>query len=202
MLILGCASQKNLILVSSSIPISASYAENQIQLNDPIQIDNDELTINTLKFYLGTGSLNNITYHLVDFSEVETLSIELDEANHKSCSYFLGVDSLTNSSGAHGGDLDPANGMYWSWQSGYINFKIEGFLNDQEFTFHLGGFLNDHNSFKTIVKLLYHPEEIVLKLDSFIDLIKEEKELHLMSPSVRAVEFSLVLSDSFNICLN
>ena len=24
------------------------------------------------------------------------------------------------------GDLDPLKGMYWTWQSGYINFKIEG----------------------------------------------------------------------------
>lgn len=24
------------------------------------------------------------------------------------------------------GDLDPLNGMYWAWNSGYINMKIEG----------------------------------------------------------------------------
>ena len=40
--------------------------------------------------------------------------------------FQLGIDSLTNVSGAMGGDLDPTKGMYWTWQSGYINMKIEG----------------------------------------------------------------------------
>jgi hypothetical protein len=30
--------------------------------------------------------------------------------------FQLGIDSLTNVSGAMGGDLDPTKGMYWTWQ--------------------------------------------------------------------------------------
>jgi len=36
------------------------------------------------------------------------------------------VDSLANVSGAMSNDLDATKGMYWSWQSGFINLKIEG----------------------------------------------------------------------------
>ena len=40
--------------------------------------------------------------------------------------FDIGIDSVTNVSGALGGALDPTNGMYWTWQNGYINFKMEG----------------------------------------------------------------------------
>ncbi len=58
----------------------------------------------------------------------------------------LGVDSATNSAGALRGDLDPIRGMYWAWQSGYINFKLEGTsarctARKKKFQFHLGGYL-------------------------------------------------------------
>ncbi|MDN3675869.1 hypothetical protein QWY90_00740 [Flavobacterium paronense] len=43
------------------------------------------------------------------------------------------------------GDLDPTKGMYWAWQSGYINIKIEGKstsckTRNNEFQFHIGGY--------------------------------------------------------------
>jgi hypothetical protein len=50
-----------------------------------------------------------------------------------------------NTSGALSGDLDPSKGMYWSWQSGYINFKVEGKspsckTRKNKFQFHIGGY--------------------------------------------------------------
>jgi hypothetical protein len=52
----------------------------------------------------------------------------------------MGVDSARNVSGAQEGALDPANGMFWSWTSGYIMIKAEG-LSPQgaggSFTYHL-----------------------------------------------------------------
>ena len=58
--------------------------------------------------------------------------------------YFqIGIDSLTNVSGDLDGDLDPALGMYWAWNSGYINMKLEGKSSScksvkKEFQFHIG----------------------------------------------------------------
>jgi hypothetical protein len=40
--------------------------------------------------------------------------------------FSAGIDSLTSTAGIQKGVIDPINGMYWAWQSGYVNFKIEG----------------------------------------------------------------------------
>lgn len=56
---------------------------------------------------------------------------------------MFGVDSLRSGSGAQTGALDPAKGMFWSWNSGYIMVKAEGkapTAADGTFTFHLGGY--------------------------------------------------------------
>jgi hypothetical protein len=56
---------------------------------------------------------------------------------------MLGVDSLRSGSGAQTGALDPAKGMFWSWNSGYIMVKVEGnapTAADGSFAFHLGGY--------------------------------------------------------------
>ena len=63
----------------------------------------------------------------------------------------LGVDKKHNTSGANSGDLDPGNGMFWSWQSGYINFKIEGVspscnTRKNKFQFHIGGYQTPHQT--------------------------------------------------------
>jgi hypothetical protein len=69
--------------------------------------------------------------------------------------FSVGVDSLASVSGALSGDLDPAKGMYWAWQSGYINMKIEGKsasckTRKNQFQFHLGGYLKPYNALRTI----------------------------------------------------
>jgi hypothetical protein len=40
--------------------------------------------------------------------------------------FLLGVDSARNVSGIQTGALDPARGMFWTWNSGYVMAKIEG----------------------------------------------------------------------------
>ena len=58
---------------------------------------------------------------------------------------MLGVDSVRNVSGAQTGGLDPAKGMFWTWSSGYIFFKLEGSSPksgdvQKNLTYHIGGF--------------------------------------------------------------
>jgi len=57
---------------------------------------------------------------------------------------LIGTDSITNVSGALDGDLDPIKGMYWAWNSGCINFKLEGTRvisgKKTPFEYHIGGY--------------------------------------------------------------
>lgn len=72
-------------------------------------------------------------YFLIDESKPQTLKpvLKIPEGEYKTLSFVLGVDSLRNTLdiSKRTGNLDPtgtANGMYWSWNSGYIFFKMEG----------------------------------------------------------------------------
>lgn len=65
---------------------------------------------------------------------------------------LFGVDSLLQVSGVQSGALDPLKGMYWTWQTGYIQFKMEGILSKDTLgeglipiQLHLGGFQGESN---------------------------------------------------------
>jgi hypothetical protein len=60
--------------------------------------------------------------------------------------FMIGVDSARNNSGAQTGALDPTNGMFWSWSTGYIMAKFEGTSAQSPaaanaLKFHIGGFI-------------------------------------------------------------
>jgi hypothetical protein len=72
----------------------------------------------------GTTSGQNV--FLVDAAAADTLRLQVPAGTYSSLCFTLGVDSLLNCSGAQDGALDPLNGMFWTWNSGYIFFKLEG----------------------------------------------------------------------------
>jgi hypothetical protein len=64
-------------------------------------------------------------YFLVDFSDTTTTTLKLTILPYlyNRLSFVIGVDSARNVSGAQTGALDPANGMFWTWNTGYIMAK-------------------------------------------------------------------------------
>lgn len=96
------------------------------------------------------------SYYLVDASVPASalLTLEGVPANHYTgVSFLLGVDSARNVSGAQTGALDPANNMFWSWNSGYIFVKAEGTSPQAAmggFQFHLGGFAAEKNAIQSL----------------------------------------------------
>jgi hypothetical protein len=74
---------------------------------------------------------------------------------YTSMSFILGVDSIHNCSGAQSGALDPVNGMFWAWNSGYIFLKLEGKAvastsSGHIFEFHIGGYKQPSNCIRTV----------------------------------------------------
>ncbi len=68
---------------------------------------------------------------------------------------MLGVDSLMNTSGAQTGALDPLRGMFWTWNSGYINAKLEGISSQSSqpahmINYHIGGYRYPNNAARVI----------------------------------------------------
>ncbi len=177
----------------------------------------DSVQFDALKFYISDVQLFQDdkfvfslqkTHHLIDIEKQESLTINLSTNKDSSLTFnqvrfSLGVDSLTNSSGAFGGDLDPTNGMYWTWQSGYINFKLEGVskacpARKNAFQFHLGGFLGEHNAIQNIRLVISEKEtKIEFPIDKFLEQINIKEQYQIMSPSVEAVAISKLVADLF-----
>ncbi|MBX7204752.1 MAG: hypothetical protein K1X81_04975 [Bacteroidia bacterium] len=94
------------------------------------------------------------SYYLVDHGSANaTYQIKLDsvpKGTYKGIKFIIGVDSLRNVSGAQTGALDPGNGMFWTWSSGYIQFKLEGTTVNPSgnFAYHIGGFKGAYSAVK------------------------------------------------------
>jgi hypothetical protein len=83
-------------------------------------------------------------------------------------SFQVGVDSIDNVSGAQAGELDPAKGMFWTWNSGYIMAKLEGLSSysevpDKRFTYHIGGFSGENNTIRKITLSVPENRQITLQ---------------------------------------
>jgi hypothetical protein len=93
-------------------------------------------------------------YHLIDFSDSASTRIELPVNAgiiYNGIRFQMGIDSADQTRGAQSGALDPARGMFWTWNSGYINVKIEGFspISTQPshiFEYHIGGYRENYNT--------------------------------------------------------
>lgn len=167
----------------------------------------DTLSISTFKCYVsgirlfyadGTYITNN-DHHLLDVENEETLQFKVGGNPAKSISkivFNVGVDSLASVSGALSGDLDPTKGMYWAWQSGFINMKIEGKSHscktrNNEFQFHIGGYLEPHYALREIV--LENPgnsRSIIVDLATLFTKIELSTTNSIMIPGKKAMEIA------------
>ncbi|MFM2207791.1 MAG: hypothetical protein RL213_1766 [Bacteroidota bacterium] len=100
--------------------------------------------------------------------------------------FSLGIDSLTNAGGVMGGDLDPANGMYWTWQSGYINFKLE--TDSPAKRFHIGGYRRPYDSLRKVDLVLPEGKNsiITFDIDRFLESVPDTVPSDVMSPGPNA----------------
>jgi len=127
------------------------------QLNTALThpMSGDVLTFTTFKYYISNFKLKKSdgtwwkypnSYFLVDLSNPSSATLALSNipvGSYTEMSYMLGVDSTSNVSGAQAGALSTTNGMFWSWNSGYIMVKAEGTspqAGSGSFAYHLGGF--------------------------------------------------------------
>lgn len=178
----------------------------------------EDVQIDVLKFYIsGVRLLQNgdvvieepNSFHLVDASidKPFVLAIENEQdVGFDELKFNLGIDSASSVLGAMGGDLDPTKGMYWTWQSGYVNFKLEGKsnlckTNDNKFEFHLGGYQQPFVCLQTLAFPVQNPHQISVTVDveKLLKHIDLENQNRVMSPSEEAVILSKLVANSFSI---
>jgi hypothetical protein len=123
-------------------------------------------TISRFRYYISNIALTSrggktIRFpgsYLVDEEEPLSKQIVLNGVkadDYATLSFILGVDSLHNCSGAQSGDLDPAKGMFWAWNTGYVFLKLEGHSPASNspghiLEYHVGGYQAPANCIRTI----------------------------------------------------
>lgn len=126
----------------------------------------DDFKVNTFKYYVsnialiktdGTKVLIPESYLLVDAADAATKIQKLQNVpsgDYKGVDFIIGVDEPRNFAGAQTGALDPAKGMFWSWNTGYIFLKFEGTSTKSsqasgQLFFHVGGAKAPTNTVRT-----------------------------------------------------
>lgn len=201
-------------LNAQEVRLYLTFNGENLELNKPYYHEKlkDTVQISKLQFYLSNISIEhedgNTTeiekkHHLIDLQNPQSHKIHFSHLRNKGISkliFNLGIDSLTSVSGAFGGDLDPTKGMYWSWQSGYINFKLEGLTTQRKtpFQYHLGGYSFPFNTLSAASLTLNAESDVELELP--VDKIISQLLLNngdVLSPSDVAVELSERIVQTF-----
>jgi hypothetical protein len=197
--------------------------------NDSIQFDNIRFYLSNIQFETIDNQLvsDKEKAHLIDVFEPNSLKIDfnniyfnnIDFNTIKTLRFNIGIDSLTNVSGALGGDLDPQKGMYWAWQSGYINLKIEGRSpqcknRKNVFQYHIGGYLQPFYAMRNVELQLKNRQNsveernpdtsgqgVILKMDisKFFENISISTQNSIMMPCKEAMQLADYSTSMFPI---
>lgn len=182
----------------------------QLSENPP----DDTLTVSKLKLYAtnlqvtladGTQYSEPNSYHLLDLLDSTRNTIRIQISSNQGLSqlgFTVGTDSLTNVSGVYDGDLDPIQGMYWAWNSGYINFKMEGSYKNTDFEFHVGGYTGKTATARSLQLSLpknqntYTIELNPVKILEHVDL---KSHAMILIPGVEASAIADQFSEAFSV---
>ena len=136
--------------------------------------------VSNFKFYISNITLintdSNIAYpvsgsedFLVNFADSFSTRIKVKAKpfNYNRISFTIGVDSLKNVSGSQLGALDPLNGMFWTWNTGYIMAKLEGSSAvsqqpNNRFEYHIGGYKGPDNVVRRVALLYPYQASLIV----------------------------------------
>lgn len=124
-------------------------------------------TVTNFKYYISNISLTASngkdyvipnSYYLIKQDEPDTWSAAIEGipvGEYKFIHFIIGVDSLHNCSGAQSGALDPVQGMFWAWNTGYIFMKLEGKApvsksSGHIYEYHIGGYHSPANCIRKV----------------------------------------------------
>ena len=166
-----------------------------VQLDSWLSVDPSvSVKITTLKWYLSVQGKTAQTY-LMDLSEPSSLlqSVQYPKGSR----LYFGVDSQTQVLSTRPGALDPIHGMYWTWQSGYIQWKLEGVMKTDTaeipIQLHLGGFQNNLQTGQILPPVPKRDPTNSLQITWLLDELLRSitpQTARVMSPSRLAQEYA------------
>ncbi|WP_333600895.1 MbnP family protein [Flavobacterium sp.] len=221
LLFLACFKSNSQIKTDSlSLTFKVKFNQLPAAFGKPFITSNkDTIVLETFRCYISNIEIQyadqsvfkqNNSYHLLDLENPNSLVIPITTKSDKvirKVTFNIGIDSITNTSGALSGDLDPVKGMYWAWQSGYINMKMEGKSSScktrkNEFQFHIGGYLQPYYAMRKM-EFLYDKKttqlNIAIDLNDFFTNIKLSETNSIMIPGKQAMQLANYSTQMFHL---
>ncbi|MFN5095396.1 MAG: MbnP family protein [Ignavibacteria bacterium] len=140
------------VLTARELTFIPFFGNHQVQLGKMIVNEEDTVSITSFTFYISSrkhqSTLSSTPIRFLLTME-DSLTFTIPDDIDSLC---FGLDSIDNVNTSFEGALDPIHGMFWTWNSGYVNCKIEGTWSrsrhiHQSFTLHLGGYRFPYSSF-------------------------------------------------------
>lgn len=159
--------------------------------------------ISNIKLHKADGNIYSEveSYHLIensiDSSKLLTLN-KVPVGNYTKINFLIGVDSIRNVSGAQTGALDPINGMFWDWDSGYLTAMMDGEApsspNSGMISYHISGFKGRHSALRWITLDLPKNTEVSAGKTTNIHLTADVAEWFKNPSGIRFSEVPVVNS--------
>ncbi|MDP4636608.1 MAG: hypothetical protein NWR96_09660 [Crocinitomicaceae bacterium] len=195
----------------TQLNVSVYWGKDQIELEKYYKLGKDSLIFHELKFYLSDFQFKQesrkhlqVGPKLLDLEDTNSLHLfsGFPVEEYQSIRFHFGLDSSYHVSEIVDGPLNPMNGMYWAWNSGYIQFKCTGTsslipLLDKTFEFHLGGYREPFETVESI-QLPILGNKLILDIKPFFEQTVDLPLIQrVMIPGKMAQSYCRNLSKSF-----
>jgi hypothetical protein len=201
-LISGVAEGQSAVVVHHQVKLG----EVQVLLGEWQKSDsNVSVRIDKLRWYLSlpTAGKKGSKAWLLDLADSASLDQQMSRPVNNKISLLFGIDSAIQVGGVGTGALDPLRGMYWTWQTGYVHWKIEGAIRvdglESPLELHLGGFDGATKSQSMLSDYLIYPttNSVIAEWDisPFLAEVVRRKKFGVMSPSPIAREYCRIIAN-------
>jgi len=201
-LISGVAEGQSAVVVYHQVKLG----EVQVLLGEWQKSDsNVSVRIDKLRWYVSlppAGKKGSKAW-LLDLADSASLDQQMSRPVNNKISLLFGIDSTIQVGGVGTGALDPLRGMYWTWQTGYVQWKMEGAIRvdgvESPLELHLGGFDGVTKSQSMLSDYLIYPttNSVIAQWDisPFLAEVVRRKKFGVMSPSPIAREYCRIIAN-------
>jgi hypothetical protein len=172
----------------------------------------EDFTVSRFNYYIsnikfikadGTTYAEPESYHLLQQEKTSSLHFHVGNVPagaYTGMSFLIGVDEARNTDGAQTGALDPVNGMFWTWQTGYIMAKLEGTSpqskdSTKKYVLHIGGYKGENSGIRAVS--INFPSPIVIEGTTNGDVVIKANALKWFEPNaIKIAETSELMMPS------
>jgi hypothetical protein len=201
-LISGVAEGQSAVVVHHQVTLGdAKVVLGEWQKSD----SNVSVRIDKLRWYVSlppAGKKGSKAW-LLDLADSASLDQQMSRPINNKISLLFGIDSAIQVAGVGSGALDPLRGMYWTWQTGYVQWKMEGAIRvdglESPLELHLGGFDGATKSQSILSDYLIYPttNSVIAQWDilPFLAEVVHQKKFGVMSPSPIARDYCRIIAN-------